>query len=154
MPADMRKYPPNWKTFSQWVRYTRANRQCECTGQCGMHRQGFHAHRCVERHHTKARFARGTIRLTVAHLCSCDPPCTEPGHVIAACQKCHLAIDMQLHLRTRRETRRRRMRTLGFNLLPFEPGELDSNPRPEAPKAPNAAATDSDYPWCLPPDVD
>jgi len=97
MPIDHRRYPPNWKQFSADIRFSRARGQCECTGQCGLHTPNPKPRRCTERHHDAAQWARGKIILTVAHLCTCDPPCTNPSHVIAACQRCHLRIDSQLH---------------------------------------------------------
>jgi hypothetical protein len=97
MPIDLSRYPTNWRTFSAAIRFARARQQCECPGHCGLH-QG---RRCTERHGQPAVWARGRIHLTVAHLCSCDPPCAIPSHVIAACQRCHLRIDRQLHKRHR-----------------------------------------------------
>lgn len=104
MPADMTRYPKSWPEFSRWIRYTRAEGRCECTGQCGLHRSYSTPRRCIERHHTAATYATGTVRLTVAHLCNCDPPCANPNHVKAMCQRCHLRTDRYLHARRRRET--------------------------------------------------
>lgn len=103
MPCDMTKYGPDWPAFSRQIRYVRAREQCECFGRCGLH----HGRRCIEKHHTPARFAKGTVRLTTAHLCECDPPCLNPNHVIAACQRCHLRIDAPRKARTRQEARQR-----------------------------------------------
>lgn len=101
MPVDWTRYPPNWPGFSAQIRFARARGRCECTGQCGMHRPNPAPRRCVELHHTPARWFRGTVRLTVAHLCHCDPPCANPAHVIAACQRCHLRIDRFRHAQAR-----------------------------------------------------
>lgn len=103
MPCDMTPYGPDWRTFSALIRFDRARGQCECFGKCGMHIP----RRCIEKHHQKAHFAKGTVRLTVAHLCACDPPCHDPNHVIAACQRCHLRIDRYTHARKRQEARKR-----------------------------------------------
>ena len=97
MPINYRNYAPFWRQFSDWVRLDRANQRCECSGQCGLHR----GKRCIEAHHRPARYAHGLIRLTVAHLCTCWPPCTHPSHVMAACQRCHLRIDRFAHARAR-----------------------------------------------------
>jgi hypothetical protein len=97
MPMPASHYPPGWKEFSSFIRYQRAQGRCECTGECGLHRTGPIVRRCIERHHTPATFAKGTIRLTVAHLCNCQPICLNPMHVIAACQRCHLRIDRYRH---------------------------------------------------------
>lgn len=103
MPCDMLRYPKDWTSFSKAIRFIRANFQCECSGLCGIH----HGRRCSERHHTKALWAKGQVRLTVAHLCNCDPPCADPNHVIAACQRCHLRIDRYKHAKSSQATRRR-----------------------------------------------
>lgn len=97
MPCDMTPYGPDWPAFSWSIRFTRAHGRCECFGKCGLHVP----RRCSEIHHTPAHWARGTIRLTVAHLCNCDPPCHDPNHVIAACQRCHLRIDRYKHANAR-----------------------------------------------------
>lgn len=97
MPTDMTRYGERWTEFSDAIRYVRALQRCECQGQCGLH----HGRRCHERHHTPALWAKGTVRLTVAHLCTCNPPCQNPNHVIAACQRCHLRIDRWKHAKSR-----------------------------------------------------
>jgi hypothetical protein len=97
MPIDYTRYPKHWHAFSHWIRHVRAQGQCECTGQCHLHTPNPTTRRCQERNRQPALFARGTITLTVAHLCHCDPPCAIPAHVIAACQRCHLRIDRKLH---------------------------------------------------------
>lgn len=97
MPFDVSRYPANWPQFSAWVRFVRAQGRCECTGQCGKHVPNPIQRRCCEMHHKPARWFRGRVVLTVAHLCDCEPPCAIAGHVIAACQKCHLRIDRFRH---------------------------------------------------------
>ena len=97
MPCDMTIYGEGWKDFSNFIRFERAQQQCECFGKCGLHSP----RRCTERHHTKARYARGLVRLAIAHLCECHPPCKDPNHVIAACQRCHLRIDRWKHAQAR-----------------------------------------------------
>jgi hypothetical protein len=97
MPMPPNHYPVGWRDFSLSIRYARARERCECTGQCGMHRPNPGLRRCVEVNHKPARWARGRVVLTVAHLCKCDPICMNPAHVIAACQRCHLRIDRYRH---------------------------------------------------------
>jgi hypothetical protein len=104
MPMPPEHYPPGWNTFSRQIRYARAKGRCECTGQCGMHRPNPATHRCVELNHKPARWARGRVVLTVAHLCTCDPICMNPAHVIAACGRCHLRIDRYRHAANRLAT--------------------------------------------------
>ena len=110
MPADMSKYPPDWKEFSKRIRFTVAEGRCQCTGQCGLHSTNPGPRRCTERHGEQACYAKGQVILTVAHLCDCDPPCVIPEHVIACCQRCHLRIDIELHMKRSRETRHRKRR--------------------------------------------
>jgi hypothetical protein len=105
MPFNPTNYPPNWKEFTYHIRFTRARGQCECTGQCGLHAPNPQTRRCTETHGQHAKFARGRVRLTTAHLCNCPTPCTNPAHVIAACQRCHLRIDRKLHALHARLTR-------------------------------------------------
>ena len=101
MPIDYANYPPTWKEFSYWIRTVRAKNQCECTGECGLHQPNPTPRRCREVHGRPAIWAKGTIRLTVAHLCNCQPICANPAHVIAACQRCHLRIDAKQHAANR-----------------------------------------------------
>lgn len=102
MPTDMTRYPADWKQFSAFIRFTRAKGQCECHGQCGLHQPARNTRRCTERHRHPAQHARGRVTLTTAHLCLCEPPCTNPDHVLALCQRCHLRIDAQWKANKRR----------------------------------------------------
>jgi hypothetical protein len=79
-------------------------------GECGLHgRSLFHAHprRCMEQEGKPAKWAKGKIVLTVAHLnaaggpCSCAPLCSNADHVKAMCQRCHLRYDADRHKATR-----------------------------------------------------
>lgn len=106
MPRPKPPYPPAWAAFSRYIRFEVARGQCQCAGECGLHRTHPGPRRCVERDRTPARWARGIIVLTVAHLCDCDPLCAEPTHVKAMCQRCHLRTDVALHQRHAAETRR------------------------------------------------
>lgn len=99
-------YPAGWKDFSRHIRYERAEGRCECLGHCGLHRTHPGPRRCVERDQQRAVWAHGIIVLTVAHLCSCDPPCIDAGHCLALCNRCHLRVDVPLHQRHAAETRR------------------------------------------------
>lgn len=105
MPIDYAKYPPTWKAFSLDIRQNRAQGQCECTGECGLHRTHPGPRRCAERQGTAAQWAKGRIVLTVAHLCACKPLCAEEPHVKAMCQRCHLRTDQALHIRHAAQTR-------------------------------------------------
>ena len=91
-PENRRRYPPDWRTISDRIRIERAGGRCECTGQCGLHRD----RRCEERHGEPARWARGKIVLTVAHLDHQPENCDE-ANLLAMCQRCHLRYDRHWH---------------------------------------------------------
>jgi len=99
------KYPAHWKTLSRMIRYERAKGRCECTGECGLHRTHPGPRRCEEMDQQPAKWAKGIVVLTVAHLngpggvCACDPLCADAAHVKAMCNRCHLRYDVKLHQR-------------------------------------------------------
>ena len=99
MPSDSRRYPPDWHAFSRFIRLERAQNRCE---SCG-----------VANHAPAPWRPSSRIVLTVAHHCACEPPCTEPSHVQALCQREHLALDQRLHARHAAETRRTRKEAAG-----------------------------------------
>ena len=103
MPIDYGKYPKNWKGISKAIR-ERAGNRCECIGECGLH--GVEG-RCTERNGEPAKWAKGKIVLTVAHLNHTPMDC-RPENLKAMCQRCHLRYDHDLHQRNARETRRNR----------------------------------------------
>lgn len=118
MATDMSKYPDGWKNFSNKIRFDRAEGRCECTGECGLHGPSLFKkgkRRCVEVHGRAAKWAKGQVMLTVAHLnaeygpCRCDPLCKDPDHVKAMCQRCHLRYDVPRHTesRTRKQDEKR-----------------------------------------------
>lgn len=109
MPIDYKLYPPNWREFSGDIREGRAENRCECEGECGLHKTTPGPRRCIEKNGYAAKWARGKIVLTVAHLCKCDPPCAIREHVKAMCQRCHLRVDTGLHTKNSRATRRKRV---------------------------------------------
>lgn len=117
MGFDPKDYPKSWTSFSILIRFERARMCCECTGECGLHgpslfKAGFR--RCVEMDGEKAKWARGDVMLTVAHLnakggpCRCHPLCMNPDHVKAMCQRCHLRYDVDLHRDNATKTRDRK----------------------------------------------
>lgn len=113
MPIDYTSYPAEWRAFSRFIRHDVAQDRCQCTGECGLHRTHPGPRRCEEVNHTPAKWANGRIVLTVAHLCTCDPPCAIEEHVKACCQRCHLLIDAPLHAKHAAETRRKQREALG-----------------------------------------
>jgi hypothetical protein len=106
-------YPPAWKEVSLTIRVDRAGGQCECAGECGLHRTHPGPRRCIEMNGRPAVWAKGTVVLTVAHLCTCKPLCADPAHLKAMCQRCHLRVDVPLHTRHMAESRRKAREALG-----------------------------------------
>ena len=108
---DMRLYPPWWKYFSYWIRFSRAKGRCECKGECGLHRDNPGPRRCVEVYGTKAKWSKGKVVLSVAHL---DHNPTEWDQKImekrckAMCSRCHLRYDSKHHQKNARKTRDRK----------------------------------------------
>lgn len=122
MPGTVKpKYPDDWQEVSKRIRYERAQGQCECTGECGLHRTNPGPRRCEERDGEPARWARGIVMLTVAHLDADDGPCRcyeETGvkcsiesHLKAMCNRCHLRYDVKQHQRNAARTRRAKRNT-------------------------------------------
>lgn len=121
-------YPENWKEFSRGSRVDRAGGRCECTGECGLHQpetftweRGKHSvsvpRRCAEMNGTPAVFARGMVVLTTAHLCECSPLCAIPEHVKAMCNRCHLRIDVELHVKRAAANRMRKKESAGQTVM-------------------------------------
>ncbi len=106
MSGRSRVYPAFWKTLSHKIRVERAKGRCECTGECGLHRTHPGPRRCVELNGQPAKWAKGTVVLTTAHLCQ-DSTCDDETHLKAMCNRCHLRYDVKQHqsnaFRTRRE---------------------------------------------------
>lgn len=122
MPMDLKKYPPNWKAISLRIRYEVAHGQCQCEGECGLHKTNPGPRRCVERDGEQAVWARGKVVLTVAHLdfaggvCDCyertGKKCGIESHLKAMCQRCHIRVDMPHHRRNAAATRRAKKNNL------------------------------------------
>lgn len=113
MPRKKPRYPIAWNTIAYQIRHHRADGQCECIGECGLHRTHPGPRRCSERDRMPAQYAKGTVRLTVAHLCACEPLCVDFLHLKALCNRCHLRVDLPLHQRHAAETRRLAKEALG-----------------------------------------
>lgn len=117
MPTKDR-YPKDWKEISQKIRFDRANGQCECEGECGLHCTNPGPRRCVERNGEPAIWAKGKIVLTVAHLdaegdvCRClaetGEKCGIETHLKAMCNRCHLRYDHVTHKKNAAITRRKK----------------------------------------------
>jgi len=109
MPMDRKLYPPDWEEISRHIRFDIAKGRCQCEGECGLHRTTPGPRRCIEKNGHEAKWARGKIVLTTAHLCECDPLCGNEAHLKAMCQRCHLRVDQDLHAKNSKATRRSRM---------------------------------------------
>lgn len=94
-PENKHRYPANWKDIRAAI-MERAGGRCECTGECGLHRN----RRCVERHQEKAAWARGKVCLTTAHL-DHQPEHNDPSNLKAMCNRCHLVYDRDHHRQSR-----------------------------------------------------
>lgn len=115
-PMDRALYPENWEQTGAVIR-ERAQGRCECMGECGLHppiptrlpdgSTTQIARRCREIHGTDARWARGRVILTVAHL-DHDPANNDPENLRALCQRCHNRIDTEDRQKHAAETRRRK----------------------------------------------
>jgi hypothetical protein len=102
--SEKGRYPPDWKTISRRIR-ERAGGRCECEGECGLHRTHPGPRRCVEQHAEPAKWARGRVILTVAHL-NHEPGDCSDTNLRAMCQRCHLRYDAPHHQRNAAQTRR------------------------------------------------
>lgn len=102
MPFIKSRYPKDWPAISKRIR-ERSGGRCECVGECGLH----HDHRCEEFNGYPAKWAKGKIMLTVAHLNHKPMEC-EDGNLKAMCQRCHLRYDQEHHQLNARKTRRAR----------------------------------------------
>jgi hypothetical protein len=103
-PENAARYPADWKVISGRIR-ARAAGQCECEGECGLHRTNPGPRRCIERHGEPAKWAKGKVILTVAHLNHQPEDCRDEN-LKAMCQRCHLRYDTPHHQRNAAATRR------------------------------------------------
>jgi 5-methylcytosine-specific restriction endonuclease McrA len=105
-PVQRARYPEDWPVISARIR-ARSGGQCECEGECGLHRDHPGPRRCVERNGEPAVWARGKVMLTVAHLNHTPEDCRDEN-LKAMCQRCHLRYDIEHHQRNAAATRRRK----------------------------------------------
>lgn len=108
--SERARYPLNWKAISARIR-VRAGGQCECEGECGLHRTTHGPRRCTERHGAPAQWAKGRVVLTVAHL-NHEPEDCRDENLKAMCQRCHLRYDTAHHQRNAARTRRAKKQNL------------------------------------------
>ena len=120
MAFNKNNYVSYWKQFSEYIRFERADNQCECRGICGVkHNQFLHLNerffptRCKNVNGKESVNSQKKVVLTVAHLdhkagvCRCKKTygfkCAKPDHVLALCQRCHLNLDRSKHIAVRRK---------------------------------------------------
>lgn len=142
-PLDRAAYPPNWADLRA-AALSRSGGQCECEGQCGLHDSrlsgaclaanlhdacqwprvcGCICHgpeprdrRCEERNGLWAKWAKGKVVLTTAHLCN-DPSCANLMHLRAMCNRCHIRIDQPLHREHAAASKRAHLEAAGQSRL-------------------------------------
>ena len=100
-------YSADWEAVRAVIR-ARSGGRCECEGECGLHRK----RRCVERTGAKAKWARGRVVLTAAHI-NHDKQDNRSENLRAMCNRCHLRMDGAL----RAERRRRKDELSGQSML-------------------------------------
>jgi hypothetical protein len=108
--SERERYPKDWRAISARIK-KRSGGQCECTGECGLHRDHPGPRRCTERHDEPAQWAKGVVCLTVAHLDHQPENCAD-DNLKAMCQRCHLRYDRAHHQRNSAVTRRAKKRNL------------------------------------------
>ena len=126
MPIDYKDYPPNWNVIRRVI-LARADERCECLGECGRdHGQeyfeaGFMQYwkdkRCQELNGQEHSITESRVVLTIAHLGidkddgspgdKHDKLDSRPANLKAMCQRCHLAFDIEDHVRNRAANKRK-----------------------------------------------
>ena len=102
MPFDKSRYPKDWPAISKRIR-ERSGGRCECEGECGLHRTNPGPRRCEEMNGQPAKWAKGKIVLTVAHMNHAPMECDD-DNLKAMCQRCHNRYDMPHRLVNRART--------------------------------------------------
>lgn len=113
-PENKARYPKDWKAISLRIR-ERSGQRCECEGECGLHRTTPGPRRCTERNGEPAKWAKGKVILTVAHLDHQPEHCAD-DNLKAMCQRCHLRYDAKHHATGRKQ--RARLKCASGDLLP------------------------------------
>lgn len=136
MPVDMKRYPPNWREISQYIRFERAGGKCErCGVEHGVWGQRDPDGRFWTLDELETAIATGRLEgvddgstggwskpfkiiLTTAHIGAPFPDGTpgdkhdkmdvRPENLLALCQRCHLLEDLPDHMKNAAATRRRR----------------------------------------------
>lgn len=105
-PEQRDRYPDDWRTISDRIRFDRAGSRCECIGECGTsHIETGGDGRCKRLHGQQIPGTAGQCTvLTVAHLNHRPEDCHDEN-LRAMCQACHLRYDADEHARNAKRTR-------------------------------------------------
>lgn len=141
-PEDRDRYPDNWPEISRHIREDRADGRCECTGQCGAdHTHHAGKRRCMAEHGKHHPLTGSKVVITVGHL-DRTPENSGDENLLAMCQDCHLAYDLEDHVAQALWTRSTRRLAERANLELFTPVPGHDGPR----KAPERTL---DHVWRL-----
>ena len=109
MPMDRSKYPDNWEEISHYIRFVRAGGKCEGSPDYPD---------CPAEHGKRHPETGSIVMLTTAHLGVAKPDGTpgdkddkmdcRPENLLALCQRCHLDLDRDDHIRNRAINQRQR----------------------------------------------
>ncbi|MEU6721565.1 hypothetical protein ABZ897_59865 [Nonomuraea sp. NPDC046802] len=117
-PENKIRYPADWPQISERIRFERAGGFCECVGECGHHP----GRPCGAVHGKPHPVTGSLVVLTTAHRNHVPEDCREEN-LFAACQRCHLSYDLELHKANAARTRFARL-TAGMTPL-FEVADRD-----------------------------
>lgn len=101
-PENRARYPADWPKISLRIRRDRAGWRCEQIGPDGT--------RCKARQGEPHPITGSKVVLTTAHL-DHTPEHVADHNLLACCQRCHLAYDLEHHRRNAAKRRRQEMAT-------------------------------------------
>jgi 5-methylcytosine-specific restriction endonuclease McrA len=106
MPADYRRYPKQWREISQKARRLAGNRceLCSAPNLTFVVRDSSTLHPWRYAVHQVPAAGRTKIVLTVHHIDG-NPANNSRHNLIALCQRCHLRLDRERHIKTRKARR-------------------------------------------------
>ena len=108
-PSEAARYPADWPAISARIR-ARSGGRCECQGECGLHPPNPLPRRCEERQGEPAKWAKGKVVLTTAHLGDPSPENCADDNLKSMCQRCHNRYDVPQRRANAAATRRTKKR--------------------------------------------